>query len=173
MVALGVTSMLFAVSRGAGEQDAQRRAQVKQAMIQNRLNSAIRSAKMVLAQSDTMVVLWTADLNANDQPNLAELHRIEWDSDTNKLWSNQAPDSLSEADNTEYDLDTTNFAAVTAALAGSNDFPDELWATDMTDWRTRLDAGAVQDARLISYDMAIQSGKVSKSSVSAATLRTE
>ncbi len=172
LMAVAVSSMLFAVSNGMQQQGERRKVQTKQALVQHRVNTAVRQSKMVLAETAGVIVVWVADTNENDAPNLSELQRIEWDNTDDELLSYEAPDSLSPGADTEYVL-TDDFVAITAALAGSANFPEALWATGVTDWTVRFDSANVQEARLVSYDLTVVDDAVSESAMSVATLRTD
>lgn len=170
MIGASVVSMVSAVQYGTTNEADRRRLNIKQEIIRSRVNAAIRSSRMVLDSGSDYLVLWMGDTSANDKPNLSELRRVEWDSQTNELWSNKAPDTLAESDDTEFEL-TDDFDTITSALAGTANFPDELWATELTAWTHSLNETDAQTATVVIYSTTVQGADLSVSASSTSFLR--
>lgn len=171
VIAAAVGAMLFFASHGASTRDVTRSRMVANELAGMRVNMAIRSARAVLAEGDGYLVLWMADTRANNAPNLSELRRIERDDSTDRLLSYRAPDDLAEADDTLYDLGSTNFKIVTNSLKGSSEFPGEVWGTDVTGWTTDVDAVDPLDCRHVSYRITTTLEDVAQTMVGGAALR--
>ncbi len=173
LVAAAIAAMLVATSYGTESRTDMRELIVKHKAISTRLSAAIRSARMVLEQGDGYIVLWLADTNEDGQPNLAELRRLERHGATNALRSYIAPADLDETDNTAYDLDTTDFGTETDSIKGSANFPEALWATDVTGWDLTLDDADARLARLVTWRLALRAGDMTDTAVGVAALRNE
>ena len=171
IIAGTTATMMFSISSATGSQEQARGLLVCHATVGTRIGQAVRAAKMVLAAGKDYLVLWNAETHPDGVPHLSELRRIERSPSTNELWSFQAAPNLAEADNTEYSLASTDFNAVTAALRGTNSFPGELWATDVTAWSIGLDAAGPQAARFVGYRIVVTLDGISETLVGGAALR--
>ena len=154
MIAGGVASLLFAVAGGTKDRQEMRRRNVRADVLAARVDGAIRSSCMVLGRDAQSLVLWVSDSKKNSSPDLSELRRIDWDSATKSLRCYQAPSTLADASNTNYDLATTNFLTTTAALRGTASFPATVWANGISGWNAYPTA-PTQQTRLVSYDVTI------------------
>lgn len=156
LLALALTSvvatvtlvMLGAVASGTNSSTDIRHAVVKRQVAALRVGSLLRSAAAVLYSNDDVLVLWTGDMAVNRKPNLSELRRIERDSDTGVVTVYEAPETLSPADDAEYEFDD-DFASVTGLLSGSSSFPGRAVLGDVTNWSASLDTADPLEARLI------------------------
>ena len=173
LVAGALASMLFAARYGTSAENYLRTAVVQETIIRQRLNAAVRSARMVLAQGSTYVVLWAPERRAPGTPNLSELRRIELDPTNQRLLHYQAPAGLSAANDTAYPLDSTDFNAVTHSLKGSSDFPAEPWGSAVTGWTISLDSGDPQLARVVDYRLSLDAGKTAITAACSAALRSK
>lgn len=147
-----VTMMLFSLSQGMETRRDLRRHNIKALVVGQRLDTALRSASAVLACSDRSVVLWLGDLRSNQKPDLSELCRIEWDAQGQQLLSYTAPLGLAEAEDRTYDPASTDFAAITAALMGTSQFPGIVCGNGVVAAQFRT-AGPLPTARVLSYDV--------------------
>ena len=172
LIGVAVSGMLVSVSYGTTSEAELRRVSTKSALLRLRLNAAVRSSRMVLDQGPEFLVLWMADTRENGKPNLSEIRRLELDAGDGRFWSNTAPAGLPAGDDTQYNL-SDDFDALTTALAGTANFPDELWATDVTDWVLTLDAASPQAAAVVSYRLTLQTDDAVDTVSGAATLRTD
>ncbi len=154
IVAGAASALVFAVSRGTDSRNDVRAFQIRQKTLDARLSAAMRSSRKVLAQSRNVLVLWTGDRDRNNQPNLRELVRIEFNPDTREITAYQAPITLAPAVDTAYNL-TEDFEALTNKLKESTDFPGQRWATDVYAWSSTLDTPAPGDAHLVSYSVTL------------------
>ena len=171
MVSMAVAAILAATAYATSDQIDVRSVAVKHKVIASRLGAAIRSSKMVLAQGSDYLVLWMEDADASGQPNLSEIRRIERDNATSELRSYKAPDSLAPVDDTEYDLLTDDFNVETNSIKGTANFPQTLWAADVTAWTIALDDADPQSASLVSYRMTIEHGELPDTAIGATALR--
>ena len=172
LIGVVVSGMLMSVSYGTTSEAQLRRVGTKSALLRLRLNAAVRSSRMVLDQGPEFLVLWMADTRENGKPNLSEIRRLELDTGDGRFWSNTAPAGLPAADDTQYNL-TDDFDAVTTALAGTANFPDQLWATDVTGWTLTLDQASPQAAALVSYSLTLQVDDAVETVSGAAMMRTD
>jgi len=171
MVGAVVATMLFSGFYGTSTDQQSRGLLVSQEGAVKRLNAALRASKMVLARGDNYLVLWKAETRLNQQPNLSELQRIEWNTATHELWSYKAPLGLDDSQDTLYNLASTDFSAVTSALKGTDLFPGILWASDVTGWTTTLDSANPQQANVVGYRFTITLDGASQTAVDATALR--
>ena len=170
-VGLAVATMLFSASHGTSSQRGLRSALVSQQVAAQHLESALRASQMVLAKGDNHLVLWTGEEWANEIPNLSELIRIERDPSTNELHCYRAAAGLAAEDDTQYELSATDFNAVTSALKGSANFPQQLWGTEVTDWTVALDTTNPQDAGFVGYRVTVTLEGTSDTAVGGMGLR--
>ena len=170
LIAGATTSMLFSVSAATTIQSEIRHTTVKEKVIGLRMNDAISSSKMVLAQGTDYLVLWMGDQRMNGVPDLSEIRRIERDDLTDQLMSYRSPFMLPEANNTAYTF-ISDFNAITTGLKGSGDFPGEVWGTDVTAWTQTLDQSNVQSARLVSYRLTVTNNDVTGTAAGTLSLK--
>jgi prepilin-type N-terminal cleavage/methylation domain-containing protein len=156
MISAAVASMLAVFSAGSRDGDGVRRRAAAGEVLIHRLSATLRSAAMVLASDGTSVVLWVSDSRDNDLPDLSEICRIEWGASTHELQRYTAPAGLAEADDAVFQL-TDDFLAVTEGLRGSQQFPGEVWAREVSDWQIELDA-APQSARIVQCELTLSDG---------------
>lgn len=147
LVGLGVAMMLAAAAAGTQSQNDTRQATTRSQVATHRLGNIMRGAAMVLAAEDDHLVLWTGDAEGNDEVNLAEMRRVQWDDETGEIRLHQTPDDPQE--NPSYELDGTNFSNVTASWADTQHFPGEVIFTHASGWDLQLDDDEVQSAKLI------------------------
>ena len=166
-----ISTMLLSVAGAQSNQMEVRGQLVSHASAAGRVAAAVRSAKMVLAKGDSYLVLWAPTSSSGHSPRLSELRRIDRKGTTKRLRFFQAPDDLAEADDVTYDLATTDFSAVTAALRGSDCFPRQIWAEGMTGFTTALDDPDPRQARFVCYRMTVSVNGVSETTVGGAGLR--
>lgn len=171
MVAVAVSSMLFTVSHATGSKTDMRKLVVRQKTLSSRITAAIRESKMILVSEPDVLILWVNDDNDNEQPDLAELRRIERSSVTNSVISFKSPDDIADEDNTEFDLATTDFDVATNAVKSTNNFPAERWGLDVTAWSFTLNDANPQLATLVSYQVTLNTGGMSDTHIATAALR--
>lgn len=123
-------------------------------IIGERVGLMVRSSRQILDVSSTHIVLWMSDANDSDTPNISEMVRIEWDSDTTNLSVSIAPSSLAEVDDTEYALDS-DFDSVTQSLAGSSSFPTTNWSTNVSSLAFIIDNGDLEDVRIVQMKLSL------------------
>jgi hypothetical protein len=169
VVAGAVAFMLTSMRPAAESQTDVRNCAVSGARAAMRLDAAVRGSRMVLAQGAGYLVLWAAETTLNEAPDLSELRRIERDPATDELHYYEAPAGLT--DDTQYDLLTTDFNAVTNAVKGTASFPQQVWATDVSGWAINLNAGNPLQATFVGYRLSLTSGEASSILVGGASLR--
>lgn len=171
MVAVAVSSMLFTVSHATGSKTDMRKLVVRQKTLSSRITAAIRESKMILAADADVLVLWVNDDNENEQPDLAELRRIERSDVTNSVISYKSPDDIADGDNTAFDLATTDFDVETAAVKATANMPAERWGLDVTAWSLSLNNADPQLATLVSYQITLNTGGMTDTHIASAALR--
>jgi hypothetical protein len=171
IIGLAVAGMLLSVSTGTSSQREGRSLSVAHAAVAEHLGYAVRGSKMVLAKADGLLVLWIPGSSTKSVPTLSRLCRIECDAAAKELCCYRAPVNLPPADDTQYDLATTDFNAVTNALKGTASFPKRLWATDAAKWAVALDAADPKQARFVSYRLTLSVDGRSETSAGGAALR--
>jgi hypothetical protein len=171
LVAIAIAAMTSAVAYGTADRTDLRSLVVKQKTICSRITAAIRSSAKVLAATDDIIVLWLCDDDASGTPNLSEIQRIVRNGSSRQLRSYAAAPSLTPAHNTSYNLTTTDFNAVTAALEGTTDFPGETWATGVDAWEIDLNRADPKLATLVSFRLTLRAGDLRDITVAAAALR--
>jgi len=171
IVAAAVASMLFAARYGTATERTMRAATVQKKVVRHRLDAALRSARMVLARGPDCLVLWTAEQRDPKAPNLSELRRIEIDATGARLMHYRAPPGLPAEEDTRYELESTDFAAVTENLKGRARFPGEPWANGVSQWTTELDRADPYEARLVTYRLRVEAGRTAVTAASTAALR--
>lgn len=173
LIGSAIAGMMTSISTAASDSGLTRDALVGNAALSARYGSAIRGAKTVLAKGNQYLVLWVSKSGQSDQPQLSDLQLVEWDSAQQTLTSYKAPADLSLADNTQYDLMTTDFHAVLSALKGTTKFPGRLWATGVTGWTCWLNNADPRMARYASYRATLTQDRVSDTTLGGATLKNQ
>lgn len=171
LVGAAVALMLFSTSYGTSSQAEMRNLLVSNQSIAERLDDALQVSQRVLAKDSHYLVLWKDDTVVNGTPDLSELWRIERDPSTDELRSYEAAADLAAEDDVEYDLDTTDFNAVTSALKDSVYFPGTLWATDVTAWSTTVNAADLRSANFVGYRITTSAEEVSETKIGGMKLR--
>ena len=173
LIGLAIASMLFATTYGTEADKDLRSMVVKHKVLNARLSAAIRASKMVLAQGTDYLVLWMDDTTGEGEPNLSEIRLIHRDAATDELSSYLAP--ANPAPDTEYPIASTDFndfgSATLPPIKGTANLPQSLWATGVTDWPVTLDDPTVQSARLVAYQITLQVGTLSDTSIGQSSLR--
>ena len=172
-VGAAMSAMLFSVTRGTQDRTDVRKFVVKQKMISHRVTAAVREAAMILECEDDLLVLWINDDDGNGQPSLGEVRRITRNSISGDLSSYTAPDSLAEVDNVVFDLATTDFKATTLAYEGDANFPQTVWATNLSTWQASANDPDPQVANLASFRMTLEvsPGGLQNTAISAVSIR--
>ena len=173
VIGSAVAGMMTVVATASSDQGLTRGALVGNAALSARFGSAIRGAKMVLAKGDTYLVLWVSRPDQADQPQLADLQLIEWDSTAQTLTSYTPPTNLNPADNTQYDQNATSFYAVLSPRKNTADFPGLLWATGATAWTCWLNNADPHQARYASYRATLAQNGVSDTTLGGVTLKNQ
>ncbi len=168
LIGAAVASMLTAVSYGTDSSRDIRTLVVKNKTISARITAAIRESTQLLDADDNYIILWTDDINDSGAPDLLELRRIDLDTGTNEL-IDYTPDP--DAVDVAYDLEASNFDAVTVSLINSDKLLGTLWATNVAAMTVSLDESDPLEATLISFQVTISEGALSDTSVNAASLR--
>lgn len=133
LIASAMLAMLVGVVTASRQSHDTRRATVGRQVAIARLGTLVRCSASVLACDEHRLVLWTGDNDLSGNPNLSELLLIYWDAGTSEIHAFRAPDDLSPALDTTYDLDE-NFADLAESLAGSFLFPGQLVLQHVIHW---------------------------------------
>lgn len=178
IMGLAIAQMLYAASSATASRNDMRALVTRQKALTVRLDEAIRGSNMVLASGSNYLVLWMGDTRADDQPNLSEIRRIEYSSSLGQIisWKASFPSSWTAAAitaaDTQYDLATADFNAVTTALKGSSTFPSEVWARNISGFSVAINNAVAQSATLVSYRITTTNGVYSNVIIGAASPRT-
>lgn len=171
LIAGAVAGMLSGVAYGTDEDRDVRKLVAREAMVSARLEAAARGSRMVLDHGSgpdgTWFVLWSRDLDENDLPSLREIRLIEHDAAGGFLASYEAGDTAAD---TAYTL-ADDFDAITNALRGTADFPEERWGPDVTGFEIALDEASPQSARRLSYRVTLSGAHLDHVVVGTARLR--
>ena len=167
MVGLAIASMLAAVAYGTSSSKDMRSLVAINKTTNARISAAVRGSRQVLAQGDDYLVLWMVDTNEDGVPSLLEIRRIAREQPADELASYTASNT---APDTAYLL-SDDFNTITKNLAGTDDFPRELWATQVTDWSVTRDDADPQKARLLSYTLSFVAGDLSDTAINTVSLR--
>jgi len=170
-VGLAAATMISSASYGTTSDRGLRDVLIGQQIVAVRLEEALRASGQVLAKGDDYIVLWTAEQDADGICSLSELLRVERDPSTKEVTAYRAPADLSDDDNTEYDLGSTNFNTVTSALKGQATFPGQLWAVNVTDWSFVFDTSDYRDAGYVGYQLTMLVDGVTDTAVGGIGLR--
>lgn len=130
MLGTGVLTILASTLNATDEQNDTRSHIVRQAVISQRLASAVRSTTTVLAQEPQMLALWTGDLDLNDQINLSELYVLIWLEDDGELWLYKSPANLAPSDNTAYSPND-DFGVIIPSILDTPAFPGGVLIRDL------------------------------------------
>ncbi len=171
IIGAAVAVMIFAASYGTASQNELRDLLVHNETSCLRLDTALRSARTVLAKGNDYLVLWIADTRANDLVNLSELRRIEFDSDTGELHAYKAPADLTEGEDSSWSIEGTDFDTVTRPLRGSELFPLEVWAVNVSAWSTTPDPANPTEAGYVGFRITTTLDEASETRVGGAALR--
>lgn len=169
VIGVAVASMMTATTYGTESSKDMRSLVARIKVVNARVGAAIRGSRLVLAEGNDFVVLWTRDLDENDAPSLLEIRRIDFDSGTGRLNAYQAPTGTTDV---PYNL-SDDFEAITDVLMGTASFPAELWARDATAWAIELNHVDPQQSTLISYQLTLQTGDMSDTAINVVHLRNE
>lgn len=172
LVGAAVAVMINATAYGTDSRRDMRGVVVREKTMTSRVNAAIRSSKMVLAQGTDYVVLWMFDTTGDELPNLSEIRMIERKSVTSELYSYKAPANLAPAADTSYEL-TINFKTTLDAIKGGSTFPGERWGSNVSTWGITLNNATAQSATLVSYRLTITASTISDTAIGASALRNE
>lgn len=159
LVALGVASMLLAVSNGTNAGGERRTRVVRHKVLSSRIADAVRKSHRVLDSGTDYLVLWTADLDGSGTPDLAELRYLVRDTATNTLYEYQTEfpadwtDAQIAAANTAYAL-SADFGSIAEALVGDSLFPEERWATGVSGMTISLNADTPTQTTAVTFDIA-------------------
>jgi len=169
VVAMAVVSMLFAVSYGSDEDKSVRSLTVEAKAVSTRLNAAIRGSRRLLDESDTRLILWTRDADADGLVDLDELRILDFAAEAARLSSSVVADDATPAD---YDALATDFAAVVAALDDADDLDATPWSNRVADFAHSTDSpDDATGATLLSYRLTLTHSNLTETVAYAAALR--
>lgn len=176
IIGAAITAMLFATARGTSDQNDQRDFLMRQKALDARMSAVLRSSTRVLAGDATYIVLWMGDSRKNDQVNLSELRRIEFDSANKRLVAYKAvfPQGWSQTQienaDSAYPL-AGNFNTITQSLKTGSYFPAEVWLTDITAVSFTYPTGTLADVRLVNYQLTLTDHTQTQVLIGAGALR--
>ncbi|HWB20061.1 MAG TPA: hypothetical protein VG711_07170, partial [Phycisphaerales bacterium] len=154
LIGVGVVTMLASTARATTSKNDLRRAIIQQQLAVVRLGSLGRSATMVLATTDSQMVLWKGDLNLNSHPDASELLSLDWDEATGKITTYEMPQPVAPSDDIEYDV-TDDFVNLTKNLIASDIMVGTDRLSHVQAWTTTLDNASVQSARMITFHLTL------------------
>lgn len=166
LISLGVAAIIQTAAYGTSAQRELRRVAIRERQLQARLNDAVRNARAVLAVSNTYLVLWTSDANANNQVNLSELQLIEVPAGSTSLVS-YTPGTLSS--DPVY-APTVNFYTTARAAVTGGQLVGKSWCSNVSSPRFVLDNATPTAARLVTWSLTLTHQQVSEPVIAAAAL---
>lgn len=171
MTGAAATTLMFTVAKGTQTDKDLREIVTKHKVLDARFAASLRESYMVLDKGDDFIVIWINDDDGSGTPNLGEIARLHYDADTDQIYNYQAPVDLADVDNTEYTL-ADDFDTITESLDGDPDFPDQVWATDVSAFTVTLDDEAdPQSARLLTLRWTFTVNGFSDEGATSAALR--
>jgi len=168
-IGAAVATLMTGVTYGTKQDNNLRNLVAQRMAIRARLTASVRQAQKILGKNNSAIVLWVADKNDDNAPNLSEIQWIEYDSSTNQLISYAPTDPLTGSD-TSYSL-SDNFLVITQSLKGNSDFSSEVWASDISGLTFTLNDADPQVASLVSYRITLQAGEHEDIAIGAAAIR--
>lgn len=160
LVALGVASMLMAVSSGTRTGSAGRALLVQEAALRARLTNTVRASRQILALGEYDLVLWVADRDGSEAPNLRELVHLRYDPDTDQLVRRSASfpefwdDDQVAAVDTAYEM-TADFLTVAEDLDGTEHWAEQRWTSGLSAWSLRADQVDANAATAIAFTLTV------------------
>lgn len=167
LIGTAIAGMLSAVAYGTDSDKDVRALVARNMMVTHRVNAAIRSSRMVLDADDDWAVLWTRDLDGNDEPSLLEIRRLEYNADAKTFSSYAAPDGTTDVLYSTGD----DFLTVTDALMGEAEFPESRWANQVEAVAFSYSNADTQLARLMSYRITLGSDAMNDQVIGTVLLR--
>jgi prepilin-type N-terminal cleavage/methylation domain-containing protein len=155
-----VSAMFTTVSQGTTSEAGRRSANARKTILRARLNAALRSTRLTLAEGQHLdtganfLLLWTGDSTYNDLPNVSELLLLQHNPRTGQITAYRAIDTLPLADDKAIPL-STNFETLAAAMPGHAYFPSELWANSVSGWDIQLDNATPLNATSATYAISV------------------
>jgi len=166
LLGLGIAGVLALSIQGTSTRNDMQESFVRLGLLTARINASIRESRMVLAQGDDYLLLWTADTSVNGVPNLSEMRLIERDPDTGEIGQSVIEFTV----DTPYAL-TTNFASLVSQLQGGGQFIYTPWGENLSEWTITLDHAAPPLAMSVSYRLTLSIGQVEDTAVCSVRLR--
>ncbi len=179
LVAMGVASMMLAVTYGTTTHTGLRDNMVRLKMMTGRIDAALRNARMVLASGSNYIVLWNDDTHANGVPDLSEITYIERNSATNTVTCYKVAIASGTTQATINASDVTftfadNFATQMTTNKNNGKLTGTLWGTGVTALTFTPNNATVQSSTFVSYRMTIPNGGTQTTTeIGAMSLRTQ
>jgi len=159
LVAVGVASMLVAVSYGTSSTREVRQLVVRVEVVEARLDAAVRGSKRVLSAGTDYVLLWAADTDGDATTDNNEVRLIERIAASSTLYSYADPAAGGDF------VDAASFRTTAKAS-----YPSQAWASSVTALSFTTDASP-PNTRLLSYTFSVENGDVSDTAVGAVGIR--
>ena len=178
MIGAAVAGMLITVTYGSDTAQDVRSGVILHKTLSERVNASVRGSTTILDVCPTHLVLWISDTRADDQPNVSELRRIEYDSISEELrsysvdWPAGWTQVQIDAADVAYPLGS-DFDTVTEALTAQAYFPVTVWARDLTAGTFAINHVDAQSATLVSYRFSATIGPTVGTIIGAASPRSE
>lgn len=169
LIGLSVASMFYATAYATSSRKEARDVLVREKVVANHVNAAIRSSRAVLDHGDGHLILWLDDTVPNGAPDLSEIQRIEFDATAHELRSYRAPLDLDEADDVTFAL-TDDFDVVTGDYMGDASFPLTIWATNVVGLELTLDSADSLQVAMVGYRVDVLVGEMTDTLVGQAML---
>lgn len=167
LIGTAIAGMMTAVAYGTDSDKDVRALVARNMMLTSRVNAAIRGSRMVLDADADWAVLWTRDLDGNDEPSLLEIRRLEYNATTDTFSSYAAPDGTTDVAYSRSD----DFLVITDALMGGATFPESRWADQVEAVSFSYSNADTQLARLMSYRITLGSAAMSDVVIGTVLLR--
>lgn len=154
---VGVASLgiLFAAARASTHQAEMRQTNADRRLVAARFSSAVRGSAMVLAETDDLLVLWSADTDADGLVDRAELRALRHDAVESVVLVYEPWVGAGTGDDLELDAD---FVAIATSGIAEGSLVGRTLAGGVVSWFT--DAGEVpQQGRAVRFECVIAGPK--------------
>jgi len=165
IIGAAIVSILFAVTRGAADDDDLRALIARARRMQGEASAALRRGERVLDADEQRLILWCEDRDDDGRVDVQELLVIDYDPVDGEVNAYQPIDTAFGS----Y-LPSHNFASVVSHLLFLGQLVPETWARGVVDCVFTLDRSDPADARLASFRLTLREGRFDHEAIAAASL---
>jgi len=175
LVGSAIASMLVAVAYGTESSRDLRTLVVRHKIVESRLTSAIRSGRMILHHDANHLLIWTDDIDRNQEPGIAEIRLVRLDVANGTLAAWQV-DLVGKTDqqilaiNTSIPFDS-NFQSVIEDFLERDDVVEGLWLDSVETVAYSMDRVNPQQGALVAYRVTLRTGDITNTVIGTAAMR--